>query len=85
MPHHIFYSWQSDTDSRIGRGLIQWALDRAIRAVNADADVDPADRDLRADRDTANVPGMPPLTGDHIDAQRDPSGNTSRGDGQADA
>lgn len=61
MPHHIFYSWQSDTDSRIGRGFIQWALDRAIRAVNADADVDPADRDLRADRDTANVPGMPPL------------------------
>lgn len=61
MPHHIFYSWQSDTDNRIGRGFIQWALDRAIRAVNADADVDTADRDLRADRDTANVPGMPPL------------------------
>ena len=61
MPHHIFYSWQSDTDNRIGRGLIQWALDRAIRAVNADADVDPADRDVQADRDTANVPGMPPL------------------------
>lgn len=61
MPHHIFYSWQSDTDNRIGRGFIQWALDRAIRAVNADADVDPADRDVRADRDTANVPGMPPL------------------------
>lgn len=61
MPHHIFYSWQSDTDNRIGRGFIQWALDRAIRAVNADADVDPADRDVRADRDTAGVPGMPPL------------------------
>ena len=61
MPHHIFYSWQSDTENRIGRGLIQWALDRAIRTVNADADVDPADRELRADRDTVNVPGMPPL------------------------
>jgi hypothetical protein len=61
MPHHIFYSWQSDTDNRVGRGFIQRALDRAIRAVNADADVDPADRDVQADRDTANVPGMPPL------------------------
>ncbi|WOF43283.1 hypothetical protein KNJ79_19615 [Sphingopyxis indica] len=61
MPQHIFYSWQSDTDNRIGRGFIQWALDRAIRAINADAAIDPADRDLKADRDTANVPGMPPL------------------------
>lgn len=61
MPNYIFYSWQSDTDNRIGRGLIQWALDRAIKSLNADADVDPADRDLRADRDTLNVGGMPPL------------------------
>lgn len=61
MPHHIFYSWQSDTDNRIGRSFIQWALDRAIRVANADADVEAADRDLQADRDTANVPGMPPL------------------------
>jgi hypothetical protein len=61
MPHHIFFSWQSDTDNRVGRGFVQWALDRAIRAVNADADIDPADRELQADRDTMNVPGMPPL------------------------
>ena len=61
MPHHIFYSWQSDTDNRIGRGFIQHALDRAIRAVNADADVDPADRNVQADRDTVGVSGMPPL------------------------
>lgn len=61
MPHHIFYSWQSDTENRVGRGLVQWALDRAIRAINADADVDPADRELQADRDTLDVPGMPPL------------------------
>jgi hypothetical protein len=61
MPNYIFYSWQSDTENRIGRGFIQWALDRAIKALNADADVDPADRDLRADRDTINVSGMPPL------------------------
>jgi len=61
MPHHIFYSWQSDTENRVGRGFIQTALDRAIRALNADADIDPADRELQADRDTIDVPGMPPL------------------------
>jgi hypothetical protein len=61
MPHHIFFSWQSDTDNRVGRGFVQWALDRAIRAINADANIDPADRELQADRDTMNVPGMPPL------------------------
>ncbi|MFX7756055.1 hypothetical protein ABTJ91_20395, partial [Acinetobacter baumannii] len=51
----------SDTDNRIGRGFIQHALDRAIRAVNADADVDPADRNVQADRDTVGISGMPPL------------------------
>lgn len=61
MPNYIFYSWQSDTENRIGRGLIQRALDRAIKAVNADANVDPADRDLRGDRDRLGVGGMPPL------------------------
>jgi len=61
MPHHIFYSWQSDTPNRIGRGLVEWALERAIRAVKADAEIDPADRELRADSDSAGVPGMPPL------------------------
>ena len=60
-PQHIFFSWQSDTDNRVGRGFVQRALDRAIRAINADADIDPADRELQADRDTMNVPGMPPL------------------------
>lgn len=61
MPLHIFFSWQSDTGNRVGRGFVQSALERAIRAVNADADIDPADRELQADRDTLNVPGMPPL------------------------
>lgn len=61
MPRHIFYSWQSDTENRVGRNFIQWALEGAIKTINADADVDPADRDLRTDRDRANVPGTPPL------------------------
>lgn len=61
MPHHIFFSWQSDTLTLTGRNLIARALERAIGVLAADADVDPADRELAVDRDTAGVPGSPPL------------------------
>ena len=61
MPHHIFFSWQSDTRTLTGRNLIERALQRAIATLAADADIDPADRELAVDRDTANVPGSPPL------------------------
>lgn len=61
MPQAIFFSWQIDTGSRGSRNLIEWALNRAIRELKADADIDPADRELHIDRDTANVPGSPPL------------------------
>lgn len=61
MPHHIFFSWQSDTSTRTGRNLVQRALQAAIDLVAADADIDPADRELAIDRDTAGIPGSPPL------------------------
>ncbi len=61
MPHHIFFSWQSDTLTLTGRNLIERALERAIGVLAADADIDPADRELAVDRDTAGVPGSPPL------------------------
>jgi len=56
MPHHIFYSWQSDAGDRIGHRFIKWALDRTI---HAHADLNPADGDVQAGRDNANVLGMP--------------------------
>lgn len=61
MPHHIFFSWQSDTKSRIGRGFIEECLQRAIGELQADADIDPADREILIDRDTSGVPGSPPI------------------------
>lgn len=61
MPHTFFFSWQSDIDSRVGRGLIEDALQRAIRALKADAEVNFADRNLAVDRDRKGVPGSPPL------------------------
>ncbi len=61
MLHHIFFSWQSDTQTLTGRNLVERALQRAIATVAADADIDPADRELAVDRDSAGVPGSPPL------------------------
>lgn len=61
MPHHIFFSWQSDTSTLNGRNLIDRALERAIGVLAADADIDPAVRELAVDRDSAGVPGSPPL------------------------
>jgi hypothetical protein len=61
MTHHIFFSWQSDTPPKVGRNLIESSLERAIGKLRADADVDPADRDMAVDRDTRDVPGLPPI------------------------
>ncbi len=61
MTHHIFFSWQSDTPGRVGRGFIETCLGRAIGELQADADVDPADRELAVDHDTLDVPGSPPI------------------------
>ena len=44
-----------------GRNLIERALGDAILAIQADAEIDPAYRELAIDRDTSGVPGSPPL------------------------
>jgi hypothetical protein len=61
MPRHIFFSWQMDTDTGVGRNLIERALERSIGVLKVDADVEPADRELAVDRDTVDVPGSPPI------------------------
>jgi hypothetical protein len=61
MPHHIFFSWQSDLPNRDGRSFIEGCLKRAIGIVQADAEIDPADREMAVDRDTLDVPGSPPI------------------------
>ncbi len=61
MTHHIFLSWQSDTPNAVGRNLVERCLERAIGTLQADADIEPADRDMAVDRDTLDVPGSPPI------------------------
>lgn len=61
MPQHIFFSWQIDRLPLTGRNLIERALGDAIAAIKADAEIDPAHRELAIDRDTSGVPGSPPL------------------------
>lgn len=58
-PHAtVFYSWQSDLSNATNRGLIQEALERAVKTIRADDSlaVDPV-----LDRDTQNVPGAPDI------------------------
>jgi hypothetical protein len=62
MVHHIFFSWQSDTPNAVGRTMIEACLERAIGQLQADAEVELADRELRIDKDTLHVPGSPPIT-----------------------
>lgn len=61
MPHRIFFSWQVDTDTTVGRNLVRRALDDAITEVARDAEVDPADREMAVDSDSSGVPGSPPI------------------------
>jgi hypothetical protein len=61
MTHHIFFSWQSDTPNAVGRSMIEACLERAIGLLQADAEVDLADRELAMDKDTLHVPGSPAI------------------------
>ena len=62
MPRTVFFSWQSDTSSAIGRDFIEQALTSALAAINAGATVEPALRsDLLLDRDTKDIGGQPPI------------------------
>jgi hypothetical protein len=62
MPVTVFYSWQSDTDPKANRNFIEAAFKRAIRKINADAELVSAARDeLQFDKDTVGLPGTPAI------------------------
>ena len=63
MPLTIFYSWQTDTPARLNRSFIEDALKRALRQINASADVVNSERreELKLDKDTMGLPGTPPI------------------------
>ena len=54
----IFYSWQSDTPSEIGKAFVRSALDLALKKIEASLDLDEAERPS-IDQDTQGVMGSP--------------------------
>lgn len=56
----VFYSWQMDTPTQIGRKFISTALEEAIDMLNSDAGVEEALR-VSLDSDTQGVSGSPPI------------------------
>jgi hypothetical protein len=66
MSQTIFYSWQSDLPNKTNRSFIQEALEKAIREISRDTDLENADRpetetQLELDKDTKGVTGSPPI------------------------
>jgi len=57
----VFFSWQSDTPTRVGRNLIQRALERALSRIGKDTGLEAAIRELTVDRDTKGVGGFIPI------------------------
>ncbi|MBX3620623.1 MAG: hypothetical protein KF891_11660 [Rhizobacter sp.] len=56
----IFWSWQSDTPSSIGRDLVKSALKEAIKLLAEELDLAEAERP-ELDHDTKDVPGLAPI------------------------
>ncbi|WP_348270069.1 hypothetical protein P8936_06470 [Edaphobacter paludis] len=65
MSQSVFFSWQSDTVSKVGRNFIEQALNRAVGAINSDLEIQDADRpdtpSLLVDKDTQGVAGSPSI------------------------
>jgi hypothetical protein len=58
----IFFSWQSDTPTGIGRNLIRKALDEICKEIAAEPNIEEASRDeLVVDSDTQGEAGQPPI------------------------
>lgn len=54
-------SWQSDRATREGRNTIEKALEAAAKCISEDFTVEESSRELRVDKDTKDVPGLPPI------------------------
>ena len=57
----LFFSWQADTPTRVGRNFIERALEGAVNRLAQDSHIEAAARDISVDRDTKDVGGFPPI------------------------
>jgi len=55
----IFYSWQSDLPNKTNRGFIKDALDKAVRSIRSDSELNLDE--IEVDRDTLSVAGSPDI------------------------
>lgn len=62
MTTSIFFSWQSDTPTKIGRNFLRKALEEACEEIVAESSISEALRDeLVVDSDTKVEAGQPPI------------------------
>lgn len=61
MKRSVFFSWQLDTATRVGRNFIERALQQALKLLAKDSEIAMPERELFVDRDTVGVPGTPPI------------------------
>jgi len=59
----VFYSWQSDSPSKLNRSFIEKALQEALKRLHSDATLENALRDttVELDKDTMGIAGSPPI------------------------
>jgi hypothetical protein len=61
MPQSIFFSWQADSPTRVGRNFLRRVLDDVRDDIASDLTIDEAVRDVAIDQDTQGVAGHPPI------------------------
>lgn len=61
MANGIFFSWQSDTQNRVGRTFLKEILEEVCAGIASDTTLDEAVRDVAVDSDTQGVAGKPPV------------------------
>jgi len=61
MAQTVFFSWQADTPTRVGRNFLKGVLDEVCKGIASDTTVAEALRDLAVDSDTQGVAGQPPI------------------------
>lgn len=54
----VFYSWQSDTESKFNRNFIKKCLEESIKKLNQNLLLEDA---IRIDQDTKGIPGIPDI------------------------
>ncbi len=56
MAINLFYSWQSDLPNKSNRGLIKDCLEKAVKKLRIEVEID-----FNVDRDTKDTPGTPDI------------------------